>query len=90
MEYHRTDDGQIQADLARRLGIVLRQYHEQISTHDKYEVSLSLSILQTLLTNCVELSDALTKKQNSADPFLLHPIPMDKLGFNEKNIFSSR
>ena len=57
MEYFRTEDGQIQADLARRLGTVLKQYHSQIISIEKYEVSLSLSILQTLLTNCVELLD---------------------------------
>jgi len=38
MEYFRTDDGQIQADLARRLGIVLEQYHYQIKSDEKYEV----------------------------------------------------
>lgn len=40
MEYYRTDDGQIQADFARRLGRVLKQYHNAILPEEKYESCL--------------------------------------------------
>lgn len=84
MEYYRTDDGQIQADLAKRLGMVLKQYHEQVSSNEKYEVSLCLSILQTLLTNCVELLNGLKDKQRKNDPF--YSFQLSTWGLDEKNI----
>ena len=86
MEYFRTEDGQMQADLARRLGIVLKQYHNCILTSQKYEVSLCLSILQTLLTNCVELLNGLKTKDQKCNPLYHHPIDRDKWGFDERNI----
>lgn len=86
MQYFRTDDGQIQADLARRLGIVLKQYHLQIISSEKYEVSLSLSILQTLLTNCVELLNNLKTRDEQSNPLYQYPIDPIKWGFNENNI----
>lgn len=89
MEYYRTNDGQIQADLARRLGIILRQYHEKINVLEKYEVSLSFSILQTLLTNCVELLNKLPKKEKGNNPIYHSPISSEIWGFDEKNIISS-
>ena len=55
MEYERTKEGLIQADLAKRLGTVLRQYSEFKINEEKFEVSLTLAILQNLLTNCMEL-----------------------------------
>ena len=42
MEYFRTQNRQIQADYARRFGIILKQYREQIISTEKYEVSLTL------------------------------------------------
>lgn len=53
MEYVRTDEAQIYADFARRLGTVLRQY---LSAEFKptYEATLSICLLQSLLTNCTE------------------------------------
>lgn len=84
MEYYRTDDGQIQADLAKRLGVVLKQYHEQVSSNEKYEVSLCLSILQTLLTNCVELLDGLKGGQRRNDPF--YSLQLSIWGLDEKNV----
>lgn len=89
MEYYRTIDGQIQADLARRLGIVLRQYHQKIDSSEKYEVSLSLSILQTLLTNCVELLNKIPKREKGNNPIYHSPISSEIWGFDKKNIISS-
>jgi hypothetical protein len=86
MEYYRTDDGQIQADLARRLGIVLEQYHQQIKSEEKYEVSLCLSILQMLLTNCIELLNNLKDRDKKDNPFYQFPIDSMIWGFDEKAI----
>lgn len=85
MEYFRTEDGQIQADLARRLGIVLKQYH-QINVIEKYEVSLCLSILQSLLTNCVELLNGLKSSDTRNNPLCKYPIDSLEWGFDMENI----
>jgi len=89
MEYIRTDDGQIQADLARRLGIVLKQYHDLVLPNEKFEVSLSLSIFQTLSTNCVELSNVLENKHKIGNPFYQTPIPSEILGVSENDILEN-
>lgn len=89
MEYFRTEDGQIQADLARRLGTVLKQYHSQIISIQKYEVSLSLSILQTLLTNCVELLNNMQKQDKQNNPLYHYPIDPTQWGFDENNIIEN-
>lgn len=68
MEYYRTDDGQIQADLALRSGKILYQYSNLLTSHEKYEVSLSLIILQNLLTNCVELFNSMTRTEKKSNP----------------------
>ncbi|MDP3667804.1 MAG: hypothetical protein Q8R50_14065 [Sediminibacterium sp.] len=86
MEYFRTDDGQIQADYARRLGIILKQYHEQIIATEKYEVSLSLSILQSLLTNCIELLNNLKSGDKKKNPFHEYPIDSAVWGFDDNSI----
>lgn len=86
MEYFRTEDGQIQADYARRLGIILKQYHEQIIATEKYEVSLSLSILQSLLTNCIELLNNLKSSDKKKNPFYEYPIDSAVWGFDDNSI----
>lgn len=58
MEYERTDDGEIQADFARRVGQILLQYdqwRQQVPTVDQYESTLTIALLQSLLTMCQEL-----------------------------------
>jgi hypothetical protein len=86
MQYFRTDDGQIQADYARRLGIILKQYHEQIIATEKYEVSLSLSILQSLLTHCIELLNNLKSSDKKKNPFYDPPIDSAVWGFDNNSI----
>lgn len=58
MEYERTEDGQIQAEFSRRAGQILLQY-EQLSADlpasERYEATLAVSLLQSLLTSCQEL-----------------------------------
>lgn len=86
MEYFRTKDGQIQADHARRLGIILKQYREQIISTEKYEVSLTLTILQSLLTNCVELLNRLKEGEKKNNPLCQFPIDSIVWGFDNNSI----
>lgn len=58
MEYIQTSDGQIQADFARRVGQVLLHYEAGAALEkpqDSYEATLTICLLQALLTNCMEL-----------------------------------
>ncbi len=71
MEYYRTDDGQIQASLAYRLGVVLQQYNSLKTEDTKYEVSLSLAILQNVQTNCKELIASMTKPERKQNPVVV-------------------
>jgi hypothetical protein len=59
-EYIATPDGQIQADFARRVGQVLLHYEAGPALgqpQDSYEATLTICLLQALLTNRVELID---------------------------------
>lgn len=66
MEYERTPDGQIQADLAFRIGRIADQYGRYCKNmpreEERYEATMLLALLQMLLTNCTEL---LKSKQRS-------------------------
>jgi hypothetical protein len=86
MEYFRTADAQIQADFARRLGIILKQYKSLSSDSEKYEVTLTLTVLQSLLTNCVELLNKLDKKQKTDNPFYETPINEERWGIYIGNV----
>ena len=57
MEYIHTDDCQIRSDIAFRLGKIILQYEESIHVNDimNYSSTLYISVLQTLLTNCLEI-----------------------------------
>ena len=58
MEYARTASGQIQADFARRAGQLLLQYERlsrALPAKDRYESTLTLALLQSMLTICWEL-----------------------------------
>ena len=58
MEYERTEDGQIQADFAYRAGQILLQYEQfspQLPADRRYEATLAVTLLQSLLTSCQEL-----------------------------------
>jgi hypothetical protein len=58
MEYQRTDDGQIQAAFAQRVGQLLVQYdawRSQVPSVERYESTLTIALLQSLLTTCQEL-----------------------------------
>jgi hypothetical protein len=58
MEYERTEDGQIQAAFAQRLGQLLVQYdhwRQQVPEAEQFESTLTIALLQSLLTMCQEL-----------------------------------
>jgi hypothetical protein len=57
MEYIHTDDCQIRSDIAFRLGVIIMQYEKSIELNDikNYNSTLCISVLQTLLTNCLEI-----------------------------------
>jgi hypothetical protein len=62
MYYYQEPNNRIQADIARRIGIIVLQY-EQTSRPEKddFSVTLHLCALQNLLTNCIELFKAMSK-----------------------------
>lgn len=58
MEYQRTEDGEIQAAFAQRVGQLLVQYdhwRDQVPAVAQYESTLTIALLQSLLTMCQEL-----------------------------------
>lgn len=65
MEHIETPDDQIQADFARRVGRVLLHYEaamERSDPQDSYEATLTICLLQALLTNCIELIKSRNKQ----------------------------
>ena len=56
MEYKRTKNDQIQAAFALRVGKLLKQYHEvegeYYENNDFYDATLTICLLQNLLTYC--------------------------------------
>lgn len=70
MEYFRDPHHRIQADLAYRLGCVSLQYSQlPLPPDQNFAVSLDLCILQNLLTNCIELINAMTKHERRVSFF---------------------
>ena len=64
MRYYEQEDGRIQADLALRIGKLLRHYENltaNIPSKDKFEGTIAFCCLQALLTNCNEVLDELPK-----------------------------
>lgn len=58
MEYERTEDGQIQAAFAQRAGQLLVQYDQfrkQLPIDRQFESTLTIALLQAMLTMCQEL-----------------------------------
>ena len=58
MEYERTEDGEIQAAFAQRVGQLMVQYDDwrhKVPAVAQYESTLTIALLQSLLTLCQEL-----------------------------------
>ena len=65
MEYWRTPNNQIQAAFAHRIGLIALQY-DQLVMDDlvtKYESTLNICLIQSLVTQCVELLKEMKKNE---------------------------
>ena len=65
MECIETPDSQMQADFARRVGRVVLHYEAAMERSDpqgSYEATLTICLLQALLTNCIELIKSRNKQ----------------------------
>jgi hypothetical protein len=85
MEYERTEDAQIQADLAGRAGQILLQYERCNEGHppnQQYEATLAIALLQTMLTQCQELLKKY-RKPGKAPLGLEELVAMANRGFDE-------
>jgi hypothetical protein len=85
MEYERTEDAQIQADFAGRVGQVLLQYENfmlKVPQDQRFEATLSIALLQTMLTQCQELLKK-HRSPKSAPQGLEALVAMANRGFNE-------
>lgn len=74
-EYFREPGSLIQADFALHAGKLLAHYSKltaTLSSEAKYEATLGVCVLQSLLTNCIEL---LTQMQDHQRPLFDEPIP---------------
>ncbi|MBU1097319.1 MAG: hypothetical protein KKB34_12620 [Bacteroidetes bacterium] len=70
MEYIRTEDAQIYAEIARRLGKIVIVYDQiEIAKDEKFEATLYLAVLQSLLTNCKEHIIQIRKNKKSDNIF---------------------
>lgn len=67
--YTREHEDQIYADIAFRLGKVLDQYDKALVIGEKYEVTLCLSALQTMLTICSEYSKRMMNNTTAGGRF---------------------
>jgi len=69
MEYERTEDGQIQAAFASRIGQILLQYEQfcvGLPESQRFEATLAVSLLQTMLTSSLEALEARRSKALNA------------------------
>jgi hypothetical protein len=68
MEYFRQPGNRIQAGFALHAGRLLAQYCSLTATlrsHEKYEATLAVCVLQSLLTNCTELLSDMRASQKT-------------------------
>jgi len=88
MEYFRSDDGQIQADIAYRLGRIILQYENiSLNSNEKFESTLYLTVLQNVLTNCIELLNSLSGRERKKNLIINSTLEFDNIfGLNSKQI----
>ena len=88
MEYFRDKDGQIQADIAYRLGRIILQYESfSIPSEQKFESTLYLSVLQNILTNCIELLNSLSDREKKSNQIVNSSIESENIfGFKSSQI----
>jgi hypothetical protein len=65
MEYFREHNNQIQADVAYRLGMIAHQYSGfDLPREERFTSTLELCILQSLLTQCMELLKTMARNES--------------------------
>ena len=88
MEYFQTDDAQIYADIAYRLGRIVEQYecfYLQLAPEERFNSTLYLSILQILLTICEEhLNQLKTNSRHEDFAKSLNDLALTNWGVDEK------
>lgn len=97
MEYFTSENGQIQADFAFRLGKIILQYDNlNLPLIDNFSSTLHISILQNVLSNCVELLNNLKELPKDNELYLIKDITLEYecfLGFKKymitKNTFQN-
>ena len=67
MEYFRTEQGQIYADIAYRQLRIIDQYEKLNSYDEKFETTLYITVLQSLLTNYQEFVRRMLKSLDPRD-----------------------
>jgi hypothetical protein len=76
VEYFRDPRNQIQADIARRLGLIANQYRTfSLPANQDFSSTLDICILQNLLTTCKELRWQMSKHEKKAS-YLTNDIGM--------------
>lgn len=77
MEYWREKGNEVQAGLALNAGLLLKQYlthAESLPEEKKYDATLTICILQSLLTSCQEFLDAMSENHGPLfGPGVSHP-----------------
>lgn len=93
MEYIHTNDCQIRSDIAFRLGVIIMQYEKSIKLNDikNYNSTLYISVLQTLLTNCLEILREIKFINEKYDFFDIESQLIDEnfYGIKNKSIISN-
>jgi hypothetical protein len=93
MEYIHTDDCQIRSDIAFRLGMIIMQYEKSIGSNDikNFNSTLHISVLQTLLTNCLEILREIKFINEKYDFFDIETPLIDEnfYGIKNKSIISN-
>jgi hypothetical protein len=93
MEYITSENGQIQADFAYRLGRIILQYDNlSLPQNLNFSSTLHVSILQNVLSNCVELLNNLEELPKDDELYLIKNITLEKecfLGFKKYMIIEN-
>lgn len=69
MEYFRDERNQIYADIAHRLGKIVVQYDQMILSKDKFDSTLHLAVLQSLMSRCNEHVKQMTRSDRRGSIF---------------------
>jgi len=93
MEYFRQPGNRIQAGFALRAGKLLAQYNSLTPTlpaHERYDATLAVCVLQSLLTNCTELLKAMKTSKKELFTQSITDVPTQfglRRAFITKNTF---